>query len=112
MRAKKEITLLHLAYLLLQIEIAGICFGISAFLRRGSLGAGLGIAALLYAMNLIANIAKPASFLTWITPYAYCDGAEIMLKGQLDGVRILIGTGIGIVGISAAFLQYSRKDIH
>ena len=37
----KEILLLHLAYSLLQIEIASICFGISAFLRKGSLGVGL-----------------------------------------------------------------------
>ena len=32
----KEISLLHLAYYLLQLELAGICFGISAFLRKGS----------------------------------------------------------------------------
>lgn len=37
----KEILLLHLAYVLLQIEIASICFGISAFLRKGSLGSAL-----------------------------------------------------------------------
>ena len=34
----KEISLLHLAYYLLQLELAGICFGISAFLRKGSAG--------------------------------------------------------------------------
>ena len=33
-----------LAYFFLQVELAGICFGISAFLRRGSIGIGLGIA--------------------------------------------------------------------
>lgn len=41
----KEISLMHLAYYLLQIELAGICFGISAFLRKDSAGVGLGIAA-------------------------------------------------------------------
>ena len=40
----KELNLLHLAYYLMQLELAGICFGISAFLRKGSLGIGLGIA--------------------------------------------------------------------
>ena len=34
----KEFTLLHLSYLLLQIEIAGICFGVSAALKNGSTG--------------------------------------------------------------------------
>ena len=32
----KEINLLHLAYYLLQLELAGICFGISAFMRKRS----------------------------------------------------------------------------
>ena len=44
----KEITLLHFAYLLMQLEIAGICFGISAFMRRGTAGVGLGAAILMY----------------------------------------------------------------
>ena len=31
----KEFLLLHLAYLLMQLEIAGICFGISDFIKNG-----------------------------------------------------------------------------
>ena len=67
--AWKEICLLHLAYFLLQLELAGICFGISAFLRRGSLGIGLGIAAMMYFLNIIANISEKAEFLKVITPF-------------------------------------------
>ena len=52
----KEFTLLHLSYLLLHIEIAGICFGVSAALKNGSTGVGLGIAAVMYFLNIIANI--------------------------------------------------------
>ena len=37
----KEISLMHLSYYLLQLELAGICFSISAFLRKGSAGIGL-----------------------------------------------------------------------
>ena len=72
----KEINLLHLAYYLLQIELAGICFGISAFLCKGSTGVGLGIAVMMYFMNLIANIAEVAEFLKYITPFGYCEGAD------------------------------------
>ena len=52
----EEMLLLHAAYLLLQIELAGICFGISAFLRRGSVGTGLGVSVTMYFLNLISNI--------------------------------------------------------
>lgn len=108
----KEISLLHFAYYLLQIELAGICFGISAFLRKGSAGAGLGIAAMMYFLNLIANIADVAELLKYITPFGYCDGADIVTNGRLDGGMVAIGAGIGIGGIMIAYLKYTKKDIH
>ena len=108
----RELNLLHLAYFLLQLELAGICFGISAFMRRGSLGVGLGVAALMYFLGLIANIADSAAFLKYITPFGYCSGADIVTKGSLDPALVTIGLLIGAAGIIAAYLQYTRKDIH
>ena len=108
----KEISLLHLAYYLLQLELAGICFGISAFLRKGSAGIGLGIASMMYFLNLIANIADVASFLKYITPFGYCEGADIISNGSLDITLVAIGAVIGISGIIIAYLKYTKKDIH
>ena len=108
----KEVNLLHFAYYLLQMELAGICFGISAFLRKGSIGVGLGIAIMMYFLNLIANIAEVAKCLKYITPFGYCDGADIVSNGCLDCTMVAIGMAIGIAGISVAYLHYTRKDIH
>ncbi len=108
----KEISLLHLAYYLLQLELAGICFGISAFLRKGSVGIGIGIAAIMYFLNLIANIADVAEFLKYITPFGYCEGADIVANGRLDGGMAAVGAVIGIGGILIAYLKYTKKDIH
>ncbi len=107
----KEVSLLHLAYYLLQIELTGICFGISAFLRKGSAGIGLGIAAMMYVLNLIANIAEIAEFLKYITPFGYCEGADIVTNGSLDGTMVAIGMAMGITGVLAAYLYYTKKDI-
>lgn len=107
----KEVNLLHLAYYLLQLELAGICFGISAFLRKGSAGAGLGIALLLYCLNLIANMTESADFLKYITPFGYCDGADIVSSGSLNGTMIAIGVVMGIACIAVAYLHYNKKDI-
>ena len=107
----REMNLMHLAYYLMQLELGGICFGISAFLIRGSLGAGLGLAAILYFLNLIANISRSARFLKYITPFGYCDGADISTSGKLNGVMIAIGAAICAAGIIAAFRKYCRKDI-
>lgn len=107
----KEINLLHLAYYILQMELACICFGISAFIRKGSLGIGLGIAAVMYFLNLIANIAEVVEFLKYITPFGYCNGADIVTDGRLNGIRVAIGIAIGVIGIAAAYMKYTKKDI-
>ena len=108
----KEINLLHIANALLHLELAGLCFGLSSFLRKGSAGIGLGITAALYFLNLIANIAKSAGFLKYITPFGYCEGAEFLSRGRLNAATAGIGIAIGIAGVAIAYLHYVRKDIH
>lgn len=107
----KETNLLHLAYYLMQLSLAGICFGISAFLRKGSAGVGIGIAVMMYFLNLIGNITESADFLKYITPFGFCDGADIVAEGKLNLVMVAIGLGLGALGIAAAFWHYERKDI-
>ena len=107
----KEILLLHLAYSLLQIEIASICFGISAFLRKGSLGVGLGLAIILYFFNIIANISDSAEFLKYISPYGYAEGTEIVTNISLDGMPVLLGMLYGVIGVCAGYIKYNRKDV-
>ena len=107
----KEISLLHLAYFLIQIELAGICFGISAFLRNGGIGIGLGIAAVMYFLNIVANISESVEFLKYITPFGYAEGADIITDMTLDSGKIVLGMGFAVIGIILAYWQYSRKDI-
>lgn len=107
----KEITLLHLAYLLLQIELAGICFGISAFLQRGGIGVGLGVAVMLYFLNLIANLTSKADFLRYVTPFAYAEGTDIVTSLHLDIGLVLLGMAVGTLCATLGFAWYCRKDI-
>ena len=61
----RPLALTFAAYFIMQIEIAAICFGISAFIGRGSLGLGLGLAAAFYFLNIIANLTENAGFLKY-----------------------------------------------
>lgn len=106
-----EIFLLHFAYFLVQAELAGICFGISAFLRRSGLGIGLGMAAVMYFLNIIANISKDAEFLKYITPFGYAEGADIIANSTLNNKMLLSGMVYAVVGICAAYWKYCGKDI-
>ena len=107
----KEFILLHVAYLIMQLEISCICFGISAFIRRGSIGIGLGLALAFYFMNLVCNMTEQAEFLRYITPYAYAEASNIISEGKLDTVLIVIGIIIAVIGAAVGFVKYTKKDI-
>ena len=107
----KEVTLLHLAFFLLQVEIACVCLGISAFLWRGGTGIGLGLAIALYFLNIIANLTDKADVLKFFTPFGYADGAEILSHGAIHGARLLAGTAAAVCGVLLAYWKYCRKDI-
>lgn len=107
----KTLALLFFAYYLLQLNIAAITFGISAFLRRGSLGIGLGLALGFYFVNIIANLTEDAKVLKYITPFSYTEGADIVAEKALELPYLAAGLAMAVIGIAAAYYQYSRKDI-
>lgn len=107
----KEFLLLHLGMLIMQIEVMSICFGISAFLRTSFVGIGIGLAVVLYFMNIIANISEKAEFLSYITPFGYCDPAYIIPEGMLESGKIGIGIAVSILFMAAGFVKYLKKDI-
>ncbi len=107
----KTLAMLFLAFFLMQLEVAAVTFGISAFLRRGSLGIGLGLAAVFYFMNIVANLIDETKFLKYITPFGYTESADIIADGALNGGCLAVGVALAALGIILAFWKYGRKDI-
>ena len=71
----------------------------------------MGLALALYFINLMANISDKAKALSWVTPFSFTEGADIVLERKLDGVRIILWMGLSIVAIASGFAYYSRKDL-
>jgi len=109
--AGRPFFLLHLAYLLMQIETAMLCFCISAFLNKGGAGLGIGLAAVFYFMDIVANISEKAAFLKYVTPFGYADPADIIEKTAVDGGKMAVGLILTAISIAVALIWYSRKDI-
>ena len=107
----KIFALLFLSFFLMQLEVAAVTFGISAFLRRGSLGIGLGLAAVFYFMNIVANLIDETKFLKYITPFGYTESADIIADGALNGGYLAVGMALAALGVILAFWKYGRKDI-
>ena len=107
----KELLLFHLAYLFMQLEIAGICFGISAFLTKSGMGIGIGVAGLMYLLNIVANISEDAKALKYITPFGYTEGSDIINTQEINIHYLIPGIILMLIGIACAYIKYPRKDI-
>ena len=107
----KLFPLLMLAYVLMQIEIASVCFGISAFMSRGELGVGLGFALLMYFLNILSNLTEDAEKLKYVTPFAFADGTAIVSSNAIEWKYAAVGLALTVAGIAAAFIKFGKKDI-
>jgi ABC-2 type transport system permease protein len=105
------LVLIFLAHLLLQLEIAAVTFGISAWMRRGELGVGLGLVFLLYFCNILANLTEELEFLKFITPFSYTDGSYIVSEQAMEIKYLAVGLALSVIGIAVAYWNYRRKDI-
>ena len=100
----------HGALLLMQLEIGGVCFGISALLRRSGFGLALGLAAGAYFLGLLINLDQRMEFLRFVTPYYYADAA-LIFAGETPAGPIFTGCALGILGIGLGLRRYGKKDI-
>lgn len=99
------------AELLMQLEIACVCFALSAFIGRGSIGVGLGFAALLYFLNIVTSLSDKVDWLRFVTPFAYADAASIIPNAALDETLVGLGVLYAVVALVIAVSVYARKDI-
>lgn len=100
----------HGTLLLMHLEIGALCFGLSAFLRRGGLGLGMGLAALLYFAGILINLDSGLDWLRFFTPYYYADAARVFAREAIAG-PMAAGCTLGVLGAGAGLWWYGRKDI-
>lgn len=100
----------HGAMLLMQWQVGGICFGLSALLRRGGAGIALGLTALLYFAGLLINLDDRLNALRFFTPYYYADAARV-LSGQPLAAALLSGCTTGVLCAALGLWWFCRRDI-
>lgn len=103
--------LLFLVYFVMQLETATVTFGISAFLSRGAMGIGIGIAAVFYFLNIISNLSDKAKLLKFFTPFGYTDGSQIVSNGSPEIKYMAAGIAVLAAAIIIAYAKYTKKDI-
>ncbi len=104
------IALTFLAHFILHIEIAAMTFMLSAFMSRGAVAAGLGVAFGTYVLYLIANITDKLRPLKYITPFGYAESGYIVANRAIHAGYLAVGLAITAVCIVLAFVRFCRKD--
>ena len=101
-----------LAQFAAQTELASVCLALSAYSRRSSLGVGLGIALVLYVLDIVARITEKAEFLKYITPFSFSNATDVFVnKGSVEAVPLCIGICVTVISILAAYVIYRKRDI-
>ncbi len=106
-----KLALFHAAQTAAHVEIACLCFLLSAFMRRSGIMAGLAVMFGLYFINIMAALTDGTQFLLWITPYAYSDASGVFSDESFETLKLVLGLCAGALAAAGAVAYYRRKDI-
>ena len=107
----KEFLLYHAMQVLMQTELAAVCYAVSSFMKKNKLGLGLGIVLMLYAFDLIAHVIPDLSDSKVISPFSYANASDILGTGELYVQAVILGVVVLVIGICTAFLRYTTRDL-
>ncbi len=100
-----------LAYVVMQLEVAVITFGLSGVLKGRAIAAGLGVPFALYFVSIVSNIMDELEFLKFLTPFGYADGAAIASGADFEIKYLVTGVVIAVAVLILGFVRFNKKDI-
>lgn len=107
----REFLLYHAMQIVMQLELAAICYGISACMKKTKLGMGLGIVLLLYAYDLMARVIPDLSDYKLVSPFSYANASDILSTGEIAVPAFATGGVILILCLGMAFWVYGKRDL-
>jgi len=103
----------HSAAFFLCLETGTVCFLFSVLCRKKPMGAAVGLALLLYMLDLMARVVPSLEKVGQITPFSYSNAADIFSGATGEEWKYALGIGIAVLGVSlcTAFIVYRKKDL-
>ena len=98
-------------YLVMQLEVALITFGLSGIIKGGGIAIGLGVPFAFYFINLAANLLDELEFLKYFTPFGYAEGAALASGADFEVFYFLTGLVLTLAVVVPGFVHFNKKDI-
>jgi len=114
-RAFYEFLALEMAAMFL-IELIFLAIGLllGCAMKRYKRSASTAVAIILmtYFMSIFSVMDERLDFLKYATPFRYYDAGELLRRGGMDGVYLLLSLVIVVVCVAAAYVTYNRRDLY
>ena len=107
----KEYLIFMASQLLMNIEVASLCFLISACSKKNKLGIGIGVAMILYVYDLMARVIPDLKDAIFLSPFSYANATEIFAQTGDHAGALICGGAIILVSAIAAGVIYTRRDL-
>lgn len=100
----------HLLALLMQVELASICFFISSLSTKKQVGLAMGLVLLVYSLDMMIRIVTDLDFLKYLSPFSYANGADDFSGIGVDWPLLLVSGVISLFSVIGAALILEKKD--
>ncbi|MCR5793646.1 MAG: ABC transporter permease [Lachnospiraceae bacterium] len=97
--------------LLMNMEVAAICFFISALSTKINIGAGLGIIMLFYVYDIIGRVVPDLKDYLFIGPYSYANASEIFTGAKTPVTALVVGGVVFVLAVAGAYVCYNKRDL-
>ena len=96
---------------IMNLEIAGVCFFISALSDKIKTGAGLGLAMIFYVYDVIGRVVPDLKDYLYFGPYSYANASEIFSGAEPCTKGLVVAAVVTVAFIVAAFWVYDHRDL-
>ncbi len=107
----KDFFVFMLSQLMMNIEVASICFMISAISKKNKLGVGIGVALVLYFFDMMARVIPDLKDAIIITPFSYSNAADIFTNSN-QTAALAIGLIITLFFVVLSGAVYGNRDLN
>jgi ABC-2 type transport system permease protein len=97
--------------MLMNFEIAAICFAISALSGKNRMGLGIAMAMVFYFYDVIGRVVPDLKEYLYIGPFSYANAAEIFSDIEVDVKAVVIAFFVIAIFSAATFICYDRRDM-
>lgn len=97
--------------LLMNVEVASVTLVISAASAKNRLGAGLGLALVFYAYDLIGRVVPDLKDYLFIGPFSYANASEIFSGNETHVPAIYCALAVITVSLTVTYRLYLKRDL-